>query len=376
VSRFFAIIFALFLYTAYKSTQVAPAHPYLAGVLTVPLFFVMLSWLFMYRSNSGVRFHDEAWFRALAWVGASVLGIWGSFVLFSVPVDLVRLVGGIFLRRDLLPAGLPLALLVAALITAFVGFVQAMSGPRVKKLTLRIEQLPTPFENLKIAQISDLHVGLSIREKYVEEVVRKTNAEAPDLIVVTGDLADGHPAALEKQLEPLKQLRARLGVFYVTGNHEYYWGIEEILPRIRNQGLIPLLNENRVLEIQGGKLLLAGITDPAAEDEARDLKAHQPDLKKALASDERPEFKILLSHRPETCIEAEKLGVDLQFSGHTHAGQFFPFSILMPLAHRYYRGLNRHGRLWVYVNPGTAYWGPANRFGIAPEITLLSLAKS
>jgi uncharacterized protein len=101
--------------------------------------------------------------------------------------------------------------------------------------------------------------------------------------------------------------------------------------------------------------------------------SHVPDLSRALHSPEAVDFKILLAHRPGVCIEAETLGANLQFSGHTHAGQFFPFSLIIPFAHKYYRGLNRHGKSWVYVNPGTGYWGPPNRFGVPSEITFMTL---
>jgi len=126
-----------------------------------------------------------------------------------------------------------------------------------------------------------------------------------------------------------------------------------------------------MLVINNSKLLIAGITDPAG---THMLPGHAPDLAKALQTGEQTDLKILLAHRPEACYAAEPLGVDLQFSGHTHAGQFFPFNILVWLVHKYYKGLNQHGRMWLYVNPGTGYRGAANRFAIASEISLISLA--
>jgi predicted MPP superfamily phosphohydrolase len=198
--------------------------------------------------------------------------------------------------------------------------------------------------------------------------VLKVNALKPDLIVLTGDVADGTPAGLMGQLKSLADLHAPLGKFYVTGNHEYYWGAEEWVKNMHDLGFIPLVNENRVVNFAGIKILIAGVTDMSAK---QFLPAHKPDLPKAIFSHEQTDFKILLSHNPRTLCEAEHVGFDLQLSGHTHAGQFFPFSLLVPLAHKYHNGLNCQNKIWLYVNPSTGFWGPVNRFGIHSEITVI-----
>ena len=228
------------------------------------------------------------------------------------------------------------------------------------------------LNNLTIAQISDLHVGPTIRENYVQKVVNQTNATTPDIIVITGDLADAKADAITRHLQPLAELKSRFGVYYVTGNHEYYWGIQEWMDKIITLGFIPLINDNKVIEVNGVPILIAGITDHIG---GHFLKEHQSDIKKAAVSEQTTEYKIMLAHRPDVYLAAEKLGFDLQLSGHTHAGQFFPFNVLLPLVYKYYRRLNKHHNLWLYVNPGTGYWGPANRVGVPPEITLLRLKK-
>jgi predicted MPP superfamily phosphohydrolase len=139
---------------------------------------------------------------------------------------------------------------------------------------------------------------------------------------------------------------------------------------MRGLGFVTLLNENKILKVGETSLMVAGVTDPVG---VHMLRGHASDTTKALTSSEESQFKILLAHRPDACHGAESLGVDLQFSGHTHAGQFFPFSLFIGLAHKYYNGLYRHGNMWLYVNPGTGYWGPANRLGVVSEISCLTL---
>ncbi|MEQ1666597.1 MAG: metallophosphoesterase, partial [Bdellovibrionales bacterium] len=174
-------------------------------------------------------------------------------------------------------------------------------------------------------------------------------------------------------VEPLSLLRAPHGVLYVTGNHEYYWGVERWLEKIKQLGMQPLLNENLILNIGGAKILIAGVTDTSAE---MFKVEHRSDPRKAIKNSDNSDFKVLLAHRPDSYLEAEAAGFNLQLSGHTHAGQFFPFNFIVALVHKYYRGLNLYKRMWVYVNSGTGYWGPANRFAVPSEITLIELKRS
>jgi predicted MPP superfamily phosphohydrolase len=351
----------------------------LSWVRAILFLALIIGWQFLYRADPDAL--DSGWFQALAWVSSLGLGLWATFILLSVPLDILS-VGAVVVRRIAVAARLnperrrfltqwiPFGVLLASGGIAGVGFVQAVRGPRVKEVLLPIRDLPAALQGLKIAQISDLHVGPTIQGGYVDEVVRQTNALNPDLIAVTGDLADGSPAVLGQHLQPLANLKARLGTYYVTGNHEYYWGVERWLEKVRSLGLVPLLNENRVITVEDTKVLLAGVTDSTG---GNFVTGHRPDQEKAIQSREECQLKILLAHRPDQWFEAEKLGFHLQLSGHTHGGQFFPWSVLMPIAYKYYRGLNRPGRMWLFVSSGTGYWGPAHRFAIPSEIALLRL---
>jgi predicted MPP superfamily phosphohydrolase len=374
-NRFLIIVFCLILFTCFKAVELWPAHPPAAVALSILLLLNMLSAMFVFRANPKV--YDKIWFRALSWSGSLTMGLWTTFVILTLPVDLVHALIFIFEKisgtRLFLPEIFTQAyegLAALSLLLVACGFFQVWRGARLVPVNIPLEKLPAGLEGLRIAQISDLHVGATIRKSYVEQVVARTNAAQPDLILMTGDIADGYAAVISRHLQPLKQLKAQYGVYYVTGNHEYYWDPAAILQEISGVGFKILFNENVILDIDGAKLMVAGVTDPAGEYL---LEGHKPDAARAITSTQSSDFKILLAHRPGECFAAEVLGFDLQFSGHTHSGQFFPFSLFIGLAHRYSRGLYRHLKMWIHVNPGTGFWGPANRLGVAPEISLITL---
>jgi predicted MPP superfamily phosphohydrolase len=332
----------------------------------------MISSIFINRSKPGV--FETPWFVILTWVGSTFMGFWGTYIMIAIPIDIVAIIYSFFNAGvSFLTTNVHLGIFLVAIFMTIFGFISVVRGPKVVSVDIPYADLPIGLNNLKIAQISDLHIGPTIQSRYVKRVVRKTNELNPDIIVITGDLVDAHTESIKKHLRPLEELKSRYGIFYVTGNHEYYWGTETLFNELRNVGLTILDNENKIIEINGSNILIAGIPDPMAMHLGPE---YQPDLKKARFTKIKTDFNILLAHRPDPYSLAEEQGFHLQFSGHTHAGQFFPFSLLIPFAHKFYRGLNRHKNMWLYVNPGTGYWGPANRFGIASEITLAKLIKT
>ncbi|HET9449305.1 MAG TPA: metallophosphoesterase, partial [Aggregicoccus sp.] len=201
-------------------------------------------------------------------------------------------------------------------------------------------------------------------------VVAQVNALSPDLVAVTGDLVDGSVRALQQEVAPLAGLRAPLGVFYVTGNHEYYHGGEAWAAEVRRLGLTVLHNAHCVVERGGARLTVAGVTD---YDAGRIDPGHasRPDLALAGAPEGVP--RLLLAHQPRTAAQAQGLGVDLQLSGHTHGGQMFPFMFFVRLQQPVVQGLKTLYGTRVYTSRGTGYWGPPLRLGPAPEITELTL---
>ena len=377
---FIGVILVLFLYTGFKIGQTVSSWT-LAFGLALLIFIVMLSWQFLYRGHQ-LDSHSTG-FAVVAWSGGIVMGVWAIFVLLSLPVDFGFMLWAGFRRmtsgasdpskRALLTEWIPVAFAGIAGGMGVFGLRETMAGPKIHEKEVPIPNLALGLRGLTIVQISDLHVGPTIRKAYVERVVKEAMALKPDLIAVTGDLIDGEVAELESETAPLAGLQAPLGVFYVTGNHEYYWGAEKWVNHTRKLGFLPLQNENRVVEKNGAKLLVAGVNDLSSHSFEEGVAS---DPKKAAESDHSTDLKLLLAHRPGSCYEAEKAGFDLQLSGHTHAGQFFPWNFLVAWAHPYYRGLNRHGKMWVYVNAGTGYWGPPMRLAIPSEITLLRLVEA
>ena len=379
-SLFFIIVFIEVAYTSYKIVTFWPVPFFVAVIGSISFFAFALATTFIYRRDAGV--FDKLWFRALSWTGFTLLGAWATFFLIAVPIDLGHLIVWLISQirgtelvfseglTYFFGTGFALALAVGF---SAAGFVEVLRGPRVRQVQIPVDNLNPALQGFKIAQITDLHVGVTVRTGYVNEVVSRTNATEPDLIVITGDLVDAHVKSVREHLKPLGELKAKHGVFYVTGNHEYYWGAKELISEFTSLGMNVLLNENKIVTHGTAKILVAGVTDPQG---ASFYPEHTSDVKRALRSNEQTDFKIILAHRPDVYKIAEPLGANLQFSGHTHAGQFFPFSLLIGFAHKYYRGLAKTGNLWIYVNPGTGYWGPPNRFAIPPEITLAVLNRA
>ena len=361
---FLAVATLLGAYTGLHTAQLLPRHPEAALAATVAGVWLLVLWQLAYRSAAFP--HERAWARGLSWSISVALGAWSAFLFFCAAADLSTLVR--------VPAAVGVeAAAGAALAVAALGAAQALRGPRIVEVRVPVEGLPADLQGLRIAQLSDLHVGPTIRRREVERVVERVRALRPDLIAVTGDLVDGPVRRLSADVEPLAGLRAPLGVYYVTGNHEYYWDARGWIEKTRALGLIPLLNENRLLRRGEAELLVGGVPDESA---GYFIPSHAPDVEKAAATSGRPAVRILLAHRPGGYERAERAGFDLQLSGHTHAGQFFPWSLVVRFFHRYYRGLNRHGRMRLYVSAGTGFWGPPLRLGAPAEISLLTLARA
>ena len=254
-----------------------------------------------------------------------------------------------------------------------VGMLAALRGPAVRQVDIPIEGLDPALEGARIVQISDLHVGVSIRAGYVSNVVRMANALSPDLVALTGDFVDGSVARLARQVAPLKDLLPAGRVFFVTGNHEYYSGASQWIEHFRAMNFRVLLNEHAAISIRGARMVIGGVLDPAA-------RAHGPEqvprADLAAGPGEGAAFRLLLAHNPKLAPLGEAAGFDLQLSGHTHAGQFFPWTLAVRWVHGpHVAGLSRSGRMWVYVSAGTGSWGPPVRFGTATELTLIRLVR-
>lgn len=315
----------------------------------------------------------QALYRAFNWLCYSAIGIFSCFFMFTLAADVLSLLWQLVLPpADETLFNYRVFLGIAALTgaTLGLGILQTRLGPAITRVDIVLEHLPPAFEGFTIAQISDLHVGPTIGRRFTEKVVNLANGLAPDLIALTGDFIDGPVEQLKEDIAPLAKLKAPSGVFYIPGNHEYYWGFSEWMAEFKALGAEVLLNEHRVLRRGDNALIIAGVTDYSTLHMSG---AHRMDPVKALAGAPEGLVKILLAHQPASYRLAHPAGYDLQLSGHTHGGQYFPFSLLIRFFQTYYKGLNRHEDMWIYVNTGTGYWGPPLRAGVPPEITLLTL---
>jgi hypothetical protein len=262
---------------------------------------------------------------------------------------------------------------LALLVTA-IGWFNAKRTARVVSVEVPIAGLPDALAGFTIVQISDIHVGPTIRRPYVEAIVERVNALQPDVVAVTGDLVDGSVADLAPHVAPLAGLRATHGTFFVTGNHEYYSGADAWIAELRRLGLRVLLNEHVLLRRGGASVVLAGVTDVSAHHFDR---AHRSDPAAALSgAPADAAARVLLAHQPRSAAAAARAGFDLQLSGHTHGGQFWPWNLFVPLQQPFTAGLHRLEKLWVYVSRGTGYWGPPKRFCAPSEITRVRLVQA
>lgn len=245
------------------------------------------------------------------------------------------------------------------------GIHTSLKGPKVKEVDVKIPQHYSSLNGLRIVQISDLHLGPLIKRKYVAPIVEQIKNLKPDLMVFTGDIGDGDAKFYADELREFQNLQPRFGKYYVTGNHEHIWGAENWIQAIEKQNIHPLINQGQQLNPD---LFIAGVPDISSKH----FSFAASDPHQAILNGKG--FKILLAHQPKSCLEAEKAGFDLMLSGHTHNGQFFPFNLVVGFFNPYSKGLNQHGRLQVYVNSGTGFWGPPLRLGVESEITLLRLS--
>ncbi len=362
----------LALLHAYIGWRVLPDLPLdfparLAGALWLLASFILVPAGLLSRAIKRQPMSDR-----IAWAGLFALGLFSSLLVMTLLRDLVLLAALILGRFGAtLAAWTAIAVPVSAGLATLLGFVNARRVAKVIDVDVPIDDLPAMLHGFTIAQISDIHVGPTIKYGYLDAIVNAVNALDADLIAVTGDLVDGSVDLLAAHTAPLGRLAARHGAYFVTGNHEYYSNAHAWIAEVRRLGLTVLMNQHVVLNHQGASLLVAGVNDYTAH--LFDA-SHRSDPRASLAGAPGDvKVKILLAHQPRSATAAADAGFDLQLSGHTHGGQFFPWNFFVPMQQPYTAGLHRLRRLWVYTSRGTGYWGPPKRFGAPSEITRLRL---
>ena len=313
----------------------------------------------------------------LMWTSMTAMGSFSSLFVFTLIRDAALFAAWLVVQAPALEvfrAWSAFAVPLLAALATLAGFVNARRRARIRRVDVPITGLPPALHGFSIVQISDLHVGPTIKRDYMDRIVDAVNGLGADMIAVTGDLVDGSVRDLARDTEPLSRLSARHGAFFVTGNHEYYSGVHAWIAELRRLGLSVLMNEHVVLRHAGESVVVAGVTDYMA---GYFDPAHRSDPAVALSgAPGEARLRLLLAHQPRSALSAAPAGFDLQLSGHTHGGQFFPWNFVVRLFHPYSAGLHREGTLWVYISRGTGYWGPPKRLGAPSEITYLRLVSA
>jgi predicted MPP superfamily phosphohydrolase len=343
-----------------------------AWIIWVPLVLIAIQPLIASSLRRLTR-ERMPWRLIIHWVSYVSLAAFGCLFFYTLVVDLSSLLWWRWVPSERIGSIQLWIVGILLFSTVVIGLIQAVRGPAVRRVDIRLPNLPSELDGFRIVQLSDLHIGATIGRRYAERCVRLANAESPDVVALTGDFVDGSVMHLRDDAKPLADLRASEGVFFITGNHEYYSGAEEWLSEFRRLGARTLLNEHVVIRRDGANLVLAGITDNSA---GRFIPSHAPSPEKSVAGAPEAAIKVLLAHNPSIYKEALRAGFDLQLSGHTHGGQFFPFTLLVASVHRFYKGLYRHDDMWIYVHRGTGYWGPPIRFGVQAEIARITLRRA
>lgn len=362
---------------AYIGLRLLPALDLGATGKAVGIIFLILCAVlipFGLLSRALAKQFDERLANALTWTGLITGGFASSLLVLTVVRDLLLLPAMAVLtsgRFHVLEYATALAAAVAALLLTMIGLFNARRRPQVVEVDVRLKGLPPGLHGFTIAQISDIHVGPTIKRAFLQRIVNQVNSLGSDLIAITGDLVDGTVHDLAAQVNPLAELQATHGTFFVTGNHEYYSGAAEWVSELGRLGVFILQNEHVVLQHQGDELLLAGVTDYSAHH--FDERQRSDPMAALIGAPKRAITKILLAHQPRSAEAAEVAGFHLQLSGHTHGGQFLPWNFFVRLQQPFTAGLHRLKGLWVYTSRGTGYWGPPKRLGAPAEITLLRL---
>lgn len=343
----------------------------------IPLVLFMLM---MFLTPFVVRFSErlglEFVARLMSYIGYTWMGILFLFVSFSVIIDIYRLLlysGGLISRRDLSHIN-PSArfsfyapFLISAVISIY-GYFEAMDI-RIERVLIQTDKIPKEIGRLRIVQISDVHLGLIVREERLKRILNEVKAANPDIIVSTGDLVDGQINSLVGLVELFKEVNPRYGKFAVTGNHEFYAGLNQALDFTEKAGFKVLRGEGLTV---AGLINIAGIDDPAGQHYGLFKEIPEREL---LLSLPRENFTLLLKHRP--VVDKNAIGLfDLQLSGHAHKGQFFPFGLLTRLYYPIDAGqLRLLDHSYLYVNRGAGTWGPPIRFLSPPEVTVIEVIR-
>jgi len=356
----------------YILAKVKDAFPLGAISGLILIFFMLLMVFAPLIAYTSAKYGFESFARFSAYIGFTWMGLAFLFLASSVLIDLLRIIlfaGGLILKRSfvfLTPRWLFIIPLFFALTAGAYGFFEARDI-RTERVVIKSSKIPREAGLVRIAQITDVHLGMIVREERLAKILEEVKKTDPDLLISTGDLVDAQINHLDGLTDLLQEIRPKYGKFAITGNHEYFAGLAQSLDFTRRAGFTMLRGEGLTV---GGLFNLAGIDDLTGQGFGLWEGLSEKNL---LAGLPRDKFTILLKHRP--LVDKNSLGLfDLQISGHTHQGQIFPFRIFTRIFFPYVGGLfELPNKEILYVSRGSGTWGPPIRFLTPPEVTIFEL---
>ena len=370
---FRSLVILTALLHVYLGLRLLPSLHAVSHLASAALFLaLLLSVVSMPLPFMAFRGHGRAIGRGWQWLGLVAMGWFSSMAVTTLLRDvallvvwLLRMSGHVTpeLMSDLTRWS-AIAVPLMATASSLIGFFNARRTARVVRIDVPITDLPKALRGFTIAQLSDLHVGPTIRHGYIQRIVDRVNRLEADAVAITGDLVDGDVPTLQRHIAPLTGLKARHGTF-----------VEHVLLAARgSHGDLTAQGAQTDDEADAATLLLAGVNDFNA---AHFDQAQASDPLTALSgAPPGVTTRILLAHQPRSAAAASAAGFQLQLSGHTHGGQFFPWNFFVPLQQPYVSGLHRLDAMWIYISRGTGYWGPPKRIGAPSEITLVRLVSA
>lgn len=265
-------------------------------------------------------------------------------------------------RRKFIKIIFDVTMIIAAMSYLLRGFAQGIKAPALNNVHIKVKDFP--MAGFTIVQLSDIHVGHTIKRDFVEDLVSRTNALSPDIVVITGDLVDLPIEQISDDLEPLKALKAP--TYFILGNHDNFHDPQTVIEHVRSLGIRPLLNDSVSIGEGAKRFNLVGINDLSGQR----IGIFPHDLRKAFAWVDVTRPCIVLAHQPKTIELVDGYRCDLMLSGHTHGGQIFPFGLLVMIDQPYLSGLHQHSvDKQIFVSNGAGYWGPPLRVLAPSEIT-------
>ncbi len=358
----FIAVMALFNIYIYKRFFKKLHPPFNRYAFVIPSILMLGEVLFVIEAMLRILKQSPfVYFLLSASIGITFL-LFVTALLYDLNLSIFKRVPYQESRRKFIKILFDTTMLILALSYLFKGVKGGLSKPILNTVDVHVPGFS--HEEYSLIQLSDIHVGRTIKKDFVEELVQKTNAQEPDIVVITGDLVDHDIEHIKDDLAPLKDIAAPS--YFILGNHEYFHGADTIIEYIKSLGIIVMLNENILIDDKGIRFNLIGMTDVIGER----IGQYPMDINKAYEGIDQSLPTIVLAHQPKAILRLKDRPCDLMLSGHTHGGQIFPFGLLVMIDQPYLCGLYRHTeKQQIFVSRGAGYWGPPIRVMAPSEIS-------